>query len=472
MKIKYWKNFSKRRNSTKQPAAVSATEIDVDILEPCSTETPDFILSVVDTSINYAQAFGHYYYVTDRVILDGPRMQISCDLDKLASAKSDILSATCLVKRSSSNYDIAIRDDLVAISTNKTSQIVQPLTTTPFSNKGMYVLSVVNNKSSGNGISTYLLDYKIDQDYSLAGLFKWLNGDGYYGNEVFTDIQSFAITQFSDVFGCIRYLKWIPIEDGAYLQSYAVGGDFEQVYIGKYPVAATNSPSGVVDGYRLVATPIYQLTISFDLTSNIGSDFRKCTPYTSIDLFLPFYGMLSLPTEILARKFDVHMSIDFSTGDIFVEVFNNDSEDERLVASVSYNASVNIPISQIGRTAGTFIESGLNLAGSFAALDAISAVRSGLGVMSAIASNGINVKGNTEGRAYATETEVFVNITSMNTTNPSDLIATHGRPCEQILPLSNLSGYVQTQNASISTHLTPSETEAVNAALDSGIYLE
>ena len=166
------------------------------------------------------------------------------------------------------------------------------------------------------------------------------------------------------------------------------------------------------------------------------------------------------------------MSIDFSTGDIFVEVFNNDTDDERLVASVSYNASVNIPISQIGRTAGAFIESGLNLAGSFAALDAISAVRSGLGVMSAIASNGINVKGNTEGRAYATETEVFVNITSMSTTNPSDLLQTHGRPCEQILPLSNLSGYVQTQNASISTHLTPSETEAVNAALDSGLYLE
>ena len=462
MKIKYWKNFSKRRNSTKQPAATSATEIDVDLLEPCSTETPDFILDIVDTSINYVQAFGHYYYVTDRIILDGPRMQISCAMDELASAKSDILSGKAYVKRSSSNYRSDIRDDMISVFSSCVSG-EEPAISLPLDSTGRFLVSVVNNEGGYNGICTYACNLA-----SIRALIAWINGEGAYDpSDPFTDIESYFIMQFGNAFDCIRWIKWVPISD------FSTVADSSVVKVGKY-TAKQQLMGGTQPIYamKLKDTALISGSASADLSDYIGLDFRRLSPYTSIDIFLPMHGIAHLPSELVTRTLTIEYVIDASIGDLFIKVYSAGTDNVRMIASFNYSVAVDIPIAQIGKTLANIAASGISAVSSALTGNMLATAASGLGVISAVAANGISYKGTSEGRAMSTDINLRILVTYMNTSNPEDLLATYGRPLEECISLSGLSGYLQTAKASISTHLTPNETAAVNAALDFGIYLE
>ena len=66
---------------------------------------------------------------------------------------------------------------------------------------------------------------------------------------------------------------------------------------------------------------------------------------------------------------------------------------------------------------------------------------------------------------------VAITITHKTNVEPSVFTSALGRPCNQVLSLSSLSGYVQTVNASVSI---PNSTFAaqINSLLDGGVYLE
>ena len=65
MNIQVWSNFSKRENSTRQPGG--GQSIDVKLKDNCSIENPVFLLATGGgmPDYTYAEAFGHYYYVTE-----------------------------------------------------------------------------------------------------------------------------------------------------------------------------------------------------------------------------------------------------------------------------------------------------------------------------------------------------------------------------------------------------------------------
>ena len=57
----------------------------------------------------YVEAFGHYYFVTDIVNLDGHRSEVHCTMDPMATYKAGILAYTAFVERSASNFDKFIK---------------------------------------------------------------------------------------------------------------------------------------------------------------------------------------------------------------------------------------------------------------------------------------------------------------------------------------------------------------------------
>ena len=87
MNITYWTDFTKRKNSTKQPTG--GTQTTVRLKEPCGIYSPTFICSGVPESVKYVQAWGRYYFVTD-VTHDGPELIVSCASDPLATFKTAI----------------------------------------------------------------------------------------------------------------------------------------------------------------------------------------------------------------------------------------------------------------------------------------------------------------------------------------------------------------------------------------------
>ena len=457
MKIKYWKNFSKRRNSTKQPAATSATEIDVDLLEPCSTETPDFILNIVDTSINYVQAFGHYYYVTDRIILDGPRMQISCAIDELASAKSDIAAGSAFIERSSILYSNQLIDPLVSTDGVTDCQIISPSETTPFaqSNAGYYIIGVINNEPWA---SPGMCMYYVLSD--LTDLKRYFSSPG-------SNVQQWAEKTFGHTFDTIISCKYIPIK------ASKITTTSKNINLGNDDIGI---PAGAVTSYMADHTD------TFTVPASVVATFRKLDPYTSFKLFIPNYGIVIVPGSCVNDTIKVKYKLDLITGEIFAKVITVNGNTDNLVASIQYNIGIDIPITQLRTVTPNTIN---GIVGGAAALTGAmtgnpllvgGAVASGsMGIISGIADQAISVKGGMGGRSMIDDNQsyLYINIVGSTDMQNDALRVYYGKPYMEVNNLSQASGgYVKTRKASISTHLTPNETEAVNAALDSGIYLE
>lgn len=456
MQIKIHKNFKKRLNSTKRPTG--GTTIDVVLKEECTVENPIFILNGYDASIDYIEAFGKYYFVDKKNIIDNSRCEYACVEDYLATGKSDIGNTTALIARSSSNYNKYLNDDMVSITVNKTNT-GRDAYTMPFDKDGCFILSVVNDESSAtNYVCNYICDASILEKVAL-----WLSGQGTYDSGVtWADIETYLMLQFGDCFDCIRSLKWIPVSYGTVA---SVVGARDVVRIGKYNVTGARTE-------RISKTDLVEDYDTIDLSDILPDDFRAAAPYSSVDVYLPYYGLVSLPPEQCRGEIGIKYSIDPSVGDCLITITTTGMDNEKILASIHYDIGVDMPIAQVGRNLAASISAGSDVLGNALMLNPIGTIQAGVGLISAVASNGVSCKGSLGGRAFSTRNEITAFVTVCNTTLPDDLLNLYGRPCMEVVQISSLSGYVQCVNASVASNLTQSEIAKINGMLNEGFYYE
>ena len=101
--------FSKRKNSTKQPATLSDQRT-VTLKENCSQDHPVFICSGNNFNYNYCMWDSKYYFIEETVSLANNEIEIRCVLDPLATYKSEILASTQYVCYSSHNSSSWLAD--------------------------------------------------------------------------------------------------------------------------------------------------------------------------------------------------------------------------------------------------------------------------------------------------------------------------------------------------------------------------
>ena len=455
MEIRVYENFSKRINSTLRPNNNAGTVKNVELKEDCTIENPVFILSGNNFNINYIKAFDKYYFVDKITSLDNSRCEYSCVEDVLATAKTAIGNTTALILRSSSSYDTYIRDDMVSLKASRVSTQRNAFQM-PFDTTGCFVVSVVNNKASTTG---YVANYIMSAS-EFAALAAWLSGDGTYTTPDWDTITSYLVMQFGDCFECVRGVRWIPIP----FQTARNYGNGETINIGKYPSQGY--------GYRVNSDGVLHDATTLDLSDVIPNDFRCSQPYTSVDVYIPFYGLVSLSPADCVAPILIDYTIDLSACDCHVTLYSTGTSHEKMLASIHYDLGVDTPIAQVGRNAVAVTSAAANTIGALATGNPLALVQSGVGLVSSVASNGVSQKGSLGGRAMASITEIIAFVTVVDTTLPVDLVERYGRPCMQVLQIGNLSGYVRTSGASVSTGLTQSETAKINGMLDEGIYYE
>ena len=452
MQIKIHKNFSKRINSTKRPTG--GTTIDVVLKEECTVENPIFILNGYDASIDYIEAFGKYYFVDKKNIIDNSRCEYACIEDYLATGKSDIGNTTALIARSSTTYDKYLRDDFVSTTTIKNST-ARDAFTVPFNKEGCFIMSVVNDEASATG---YVANYILGAD-SLKLIARWLSGQGTYDN-TWADIETYLMMQFSNCFDCVRSLKWIPVNKS---DANSVGTS-TNVRIGKYDTH--------VVGRLVTSDDLIVNSTTIDLSDILPDDFRMAAPYSSVDLFVPYYGLLPLTPECCVDEIQITHYIDVSVGECHVVVNSTGTDKEKMLASLHYDIGVDCPIAQVGKTLGNIIEGATGTIAAVVSGNPLATINAGVGLISAVASNGVSVTGALSGRAMSAHNKLTAYVTVCTTTSPDDLLTLYGRPCMQVLQISNLSGYVQCINASVASSLTQSEIARINGMLNEGFYYE
>lgn len=470
MQIKYWKNFSKRRNSTKRPTG--GTQLDVVLQEPCVIEAPHFILGFIDTEINYLTAFGHYYYVTEITILDRNRMELSCAEDCLATYKSSIQSFTGFIERSATSYNVDISDPYVTIEQGETVQTDGAGTMDMFNETGIYILTVINDIGCSKGFTCYyLMDSSTVEKIASYVNQQWGSGE----STILGWLQATFMRTAQSIVKC----TWLPVSLTLATQ---VISSSEQVVIGTDSVAYGGSP---VMAYRITAGSVASWGSSGDKYVSIPAvytDFRKSAPYTECRLYLPFIGQVTVnPIDFNNDKIYIAYDVDMASGDSFVRLKDGNG---KLISTFTTNIGVDCPI---GHTT-TNIQGALSSTGN-TITQTVGAIAAKTGAGTVVASVGAVVSaanalvntlttssgggGNTGGRATAKSgLEPICTIIAKNTIDPDNIKPEHGRPLMEVGSLSALSGFVKCADANVPMAGTSVEKAEVNAYLNAGLFIE
>lgn len=472
MTIKYWSNFSKRKNSTKQPTG--GTSLTVVLKDGTSIEKPTFLVTGNLFSCNYVEAFGHYYFVDDVKSVRNNLTEISCSMDVLATFKSEIGSYNAYIERAadSTYYDVMYPDTHVAIKNEE--EVVSTVFPSSFvwSEFGLYVLSVLNNLGSGAGFTTY---YLMDAG-NMRLLAEYLNQDWGAG---LTDFVAFLQANFLHTADAVISCKWVPLSIVSIPQT---GTSWETIKVGTDIV----SIGGVdVKGYRVTTTALIAESEMSLAIPHIYNDFRKAAPYTSGKLYIPMYGMVDFNPLDFSKNDTIYADIyaDWVTGDIAVLLRDDTAANSgKVVSSYTYNCSVDCPVGQAAANVSGFMASGLGLAasaalavgssGATAVAGAFGAAVSGMNTLSNAVVPTMSVRGGQGGRAIAAASPDFIITLIIKHTSDPLLCVCQGRPVMGYLPLNSFTGYVKCLEASVEIPGMSAEKDEVNSFLNSGFYYE
>lgn len=473
MKLKYWTGFSKRKNSTKIPTA-TGTEIDVWWKEDTPIDSPSVVLASNTFNIDYCYIndWGKYYFVSSISTLADGTVQYDLVEDVLATNKTAIGSTVAHIVYSSSGWDKDLVDARIAVK--GTHSIYHDTQALGFLSAGSYIVGVVNNQNDAKwgALSYYAMD-----GIELAKLIQWM-----MKKDIWDEIKTYFNGKSMDF---IQSCIWVPVNSSSFRGTLQF--DF---YLGDTQVAdySTTPATPVAIGNYPITTAVAQLgsTVSISLGSK-WQDFRDSQPYTSISLYLPGVGLVDLNANDFYESNNVNIQtiFDITTGDCMYKIFNDSNE---LLKTISFNASASVSLSQVNiNAAGTLTGIGGAIGGvvgmgmSAIAMNPIGMGASAMGILAGASSaimaanqRSTSIKGTNSGRSgfYTNTASTVVVRQDTEDCDDANYIARFGRPVGLTHAISNHSGYVQCENASVSIPGDNWEREEINSYLNGGFYYE
>lgn len=468
MTIKLWKNFSKRKNSTKVPTSAADADRTAYLKEGTSLQAPIFIINSNEFEYNYAKFEGIYYFIDDIVSLKNGLIEIHCSRDLLATYKSEIQASSAYVLYySHSNTEIA--DKRLSLKTTQTTQVE----TASFGFLGTshcYVLTVIGQEHTDAYVLTQSqIEGLFGQDYrdvfdasinsltpvsgtgfadTLADFARWLSD--------FLKSAAGAWSYTGSVAENIKSCKILPTTAGS------IGGTpGVSIYIGAIDT--------LVSGFKITSR-----TFSDTATVNIpwqASDWRRLEPYHEIFLYIPALGLISLsPSDLIGKtQLVVKCSMDVLSGDAIFEV--------KADAHVVYYGCTNLATDYaIGSSQTNPSQIGNALVGAIGAAtgNPLAATAGLIGFANDIKPNPICIGSNAGGAILGINADKIACYTIFHdtTVSPSSVSAVKGTPYNGVMSLSGISGYVQTAGASVNMPAFGNDKDIVNNYLDGGIYIE
>ena len=472
-------SFSKRHRSTKQPSSAGTVKT-ITLKDGTDLISPVFLLNNSGVpSFNYCEFQGRYYFVNDIKSVRQDLWEVSCTEDYLATHKTligttiaNILYATggrndIIDRRIPVESDILINSNSVAISGLSINQIAA----------GTVIISVTGIGSFGN----YALGTQSDLYHMIENVGAWWSTLG------ITDVQS-ALQQFfygGNVADCLKNAIALPF-DLPYTDYSANIGPAEQLYLGSYPCTNQGNPilvhrvnNPIVKTYTTIAIP-WQVT-----------DWRKHSPYSMVQLYLPLIGTMNLNADELinATSLDITYSVNITSGDLAVEV-STDSP-VNIIATASNNVAMALPYGSANISPTKAISAGLTAiagaatgiagaAGAASKAAAAGALASGIGgglAAGAAQLIGSGVQSGGGGLSGGASQGLFKDIkctviTQQLTDSQTNLDPIIGKPVMQKSTIGSYTGYVQTDGCQVDGAILDSERDEINTLCDGGIYYE
>lgn len=491
--LNLWKNFTKRKNSTKQPSGSADTSLtSVYLKEGTSLQAPVFVIKSNDFTYNYAQFNGTYYFIDDIVSLKNDLIELHCSRDLLATYKSAIQASSAFVLYYSHN-NTEITDRRLSTKTTKTVVKKTGVFDTLGNGTGTNY-AVALNCIGENACDTYILN-QADARTILSNLDNWFDNSGDYDPGTGTKEGSWIPDLAQLLFGTpAEAIESCMISTKAFwrqvfatgkasdnlrsavmlpLPVSAIGGDTADIWLGKYNtgISATR-----------IRDRIFSDGCSVDIPwpTNIN-DWRRNSPFTELYLYIPYIGIINLsPSDLIGdSSLNVSVSIDLTSGDAVFTVY---TDTNRFIGQYNTNmaasfaiGTANVPVAQMFNSVLGAITTGAAAAATGGASQIIGATGNGLSLANIIAGTPTCIGSNSGGAVLGlTDNVVCYSIFHDTTVDPhgATLRAVKGEPFNGAMSLSGVSGYVQTAGASVSMAAFGNDKDIVNNYLDGGIYIE
>ena len=528
----YFYNITKRRNSTATPPGTPTPDnYDCKLKDACSILNPSILLNYSGyPTWNYFKIENRYYWITDIVSVKNDLWLISGTIDALATHKSHIQNTSAFVLYDSTANN-EIPDSRLAIKTTPT--ISMNSATMPWnfaSGTGTYFVAIEGDgdmvdqgfadSATGVYITTINSINKIGLDFDGTDVTDALNTammqqfpanirlntawgyidsakdcfdaitDSIAANDIAGAIGYSLITWsitpwifWSGLIGTIKGLftgadalkhvksaYWLPFDVNS------IGTQKNRVAIGSFVDNIGTS--------RLVSDPIVSDSVQITIPWQY-SDWRN-VQNTEIQIYIPLIGVINIPSSAVKglNIITCHFALNVFSGSLAVKL----TADGGNITLGTYGSNVIMPILvgdsnpdipaitntivagaslAVGAATGTAALT-MGAAGAFA--------QSGLGAIQPISTSVGGIGG---GCGNALGPIIHCSTICHNTSqNPSSLLSTIGTPTNQLKTLSG-SGYCQTMNAQLNCaaqtgepNPTDTEIQIINAALNSGVYLE
>ena len=465
MDLRLYTNFSKRKNSTKQPSGTGSLHT-VRLKDGCSIENPIFLIDGVDLSVNYAKWNSDYYFVSDIVLQNNNIYEIRCEKDVLASHKTEIGSYAAFIERAASDYDVMINDNMIAPTQEIDYSASVAASTRPYpaSTNGSFLIEVMNE----DGIKVVACD-------SLEPFGVILNPASYTAQNIIDWIDS-KISQAFDLDVYIGGVRWVPFD------ASAIPGATQLSFLKIGPINTQWTVAPFL--YEMPQSGYYTQGHTLTLPTAHYNDFRQCNPrWTEYLAYMPGVGLVTLDSALIGRAIlnnetiSVVSNIDMITGDISYTWQHTGN----LVKFGEYkgNVSVSVPIGKtsadIGRAFSTTVSGVAGAvtaayAGNYAGA-AVSAANAAASVADNILTPRTMITGGSGNKGLL---KSFHNITiSTFCYGTKEIPTTHyGRPLYEHKTISALSGFIKCMGASVPITGEAAEKDEVDRFLNSGFYYE
>ena len=415
----------------------------------------------------YISEFDKYYFVRLKTVVTNKIVQYELEEDSLASKKTAIGATVAHIAYAATGWDKWLIDSRLPVKTTK--NINTQVAASGLSNTGMYVVAIINDRSATKlGACTFYMM----TEANMNNLAYNLSDQG-----IITDLRNI----FNNPLDSIVKAVWIPLAPTSVPQSHY--DNAELVYAGS---RALN-----LAGHECYGAPLKDFVVELAAVSLLipdkHQDFRDASPFTTGSLYLPGLGLTDLNMSDFIESVNVNIKtyIDITTGDITYRIYEDNGH---ILKTCIFNGATEIPLAHVTNNAGGTLASIGGVAGG-AITAAIAGASGNLpvafgGIATALASGtsavmqsamrATSIKGGIAGRSAFYDVVFKLLIVQLDTEDPDDAnyVATFGRPVGVAHAISNHSGYVQCDNASVVMAGSVLERDRINDYLNTGFFYE
>lgn len=473
---------------------------DLDIDLESYTDT----FSIFDVNYVYIEEFKRYYFIKDINVINSKLFILSCECDVLDSHKDELLELDAVIERNEFIYDDSLEDKLEQFEYYQNISYYEPY----YVEWERYIEANIEFSGYCYGITYYAnsSDYEEVPNYSeawapvtdLPGLSKnsmGINSFRYQGFiEDVKDINALADyldTNSSDT-SYIMSLICFPftLYRLTYWAMLKLGNNMISTDRGVIPICLPDNstfdqPSPITAYYTLCY-------YDFRDTVYNWNDYKSYEPYTQYEIYLPFYGYLTLKsTDIKNKKLVVTYGIDVNTGSAKINISELYG---RTIKSVTAQIGVKIGVSRTNNQELEDAKNQLAIKTAISGIGSISTIIAGAVMENPLMiGSGIVGIGSTIGNAVTTINQLhesasvqsssgfegllsprksIIKITKCVKKDVVDFNKYYGKPLLQTLKLNTLSGYTKVADIHLENiSALDGEKSAIESLLKTGIII-